>query len=447
MAELQWASMSYRIRRFLTVALLFAAPLAAEIRQLTILHTNDLHAHLTPLSDGRGGFAYLAATIRRERANCDHCILLNAGDLVLGTPVSTLFHGLPVYEIANLFGYDGATLGNHEFDYGWMQARKFIETAKYPIVTANLVNNSGELFTPRPYVILNVNGLRVAVIGAITQDLPTLTNPKVMGDWRPLPVVQTVRKYVAELRGKADLMVLLAHINGAEEQAILNTVPEIAVSITGHIHEGLAEAKSHDGRVLVRMKSYGGELGRLDLQVDTATGKLADWKWKKIPVDPAAVAPAADVAALVTQWESRVKELVDRPLAVSRRAFTESEVKTLVERALREETGADFAFMNAGSIRDSLPQGQLLERHVWNIMPFDNAVLVGTFKGKDLPAVVLGGRKVDPERDYTLAVSDFTAANQGTEENLRTTGLKFPNDVGQLRDLILDWFRKKKVIE
>src|SRR5580692_5082464 len=138
--------MQYRIRRVLAVALLFAAPLAAEIRQLTILHTNDLHARLMPLSDGRGGFAYLAATIRRERANCDHCILLNAGDLVQGTPVSTLFHGLPVYEIAGLFGYDAATLGNHEFDYGWLQARKFAQTAKFPVVDANLVNNAGELF-------------------------------------------------------------------------------------------------------------------------------------------------------------------------------------------------------------------------------------------------------------------------------------------------------------
>jgi len=93
-----------------------------------------------------------------------------------------------------------------------------------------------------------------------------------------------------------------------------------------------------------------------------------------------------------------------------------------------------------------LPQAQLLERHIWNIMPFDD-VVVGTFKGKDLPSVVVGGRQVDPDREYTLAVSDFTAANQGTAANLRTIGLKFPNDVGAMRDLILDWFRKKKVIE
>jgi 2',3'-cyclic-nucleotide 2'-phosphodiesterase (5'-nucleotidase family) len=439
--------MSPRIRRFLALALFFAVSLTAEIRSLTILHTNDLHARLMPLDNGRGGFAYLASVIRRERANCGDCILLNAGDLVQGTPVSTLFHGLPVYEIANLFGFDAGTLGNHEFDYGRLQARKFVRTAKYPIVTANLVNGAGRLFTPKPYVILHVNGLRVAVIGGITEELPNLTSPKAMGDWHTLPVVRTVRQYVAELHGKADLMVLLAHIDAAEERQFLDSVPEIAVSITGHIHEGLTEAKSHDGRVLVRMKCYGEELGRLDLQVDTATGKLAAWNWKKIPVDSTAIAPAADVAAAVDRWEAQVKTLVDRPLAVSRRAFTQAEVKTLIERALCEETGANFAFMNADGVRDGLPKGQLLERHIWNIMPFDDAVVVGTFKGKDLPAVVLGGRTVDPERDYTLAVSDFTAANQGTAENLRTTGLRFPNSVGVMRDLILDWFRKKKAIE
>ena len=444
-AALKWRSMS--LRRFLAVALVACSPLAAEIRSLTILHTNDVHAHLMPLDNHMGGFAYLASVIRQERANCTDCILLNAGDLVQGTPVSTIYHGLPVFEIGNLFGYDAATLGNHEFDYGWMQARKFIATAKYPIVTANLVNAKGELFTPKPYVILKVNELRVAVIGGMTEELHTLTNPDSMGDWRTTPLVEAVRKCAAELRGQADLIVLLAHIDLKEEQAILESVPEVQVSVTGHIHTGLTEARSHDGRVLVRVRGYGVELGRLDLKVDTATHKLADWKWKRIPVDSTKTAPAADVAALVDNWETQVKAVVDRPLAISTRAFTPREIKTLMEKALREETGADFVFINAGGVRDSLPKGQLLERNVWNIMPFDNLLVMGTFKGKDLPAVVLDGRKVDPNHEYTLAVSDFTAANQSTPENLRTTGLKFPHDAGLLRDVLLDWFRKKQVIE
>ncbi len=71
-------------------------------------------------------------------------------------------------------------------------------------------------------------------------------------------------------------------------------------------------------------------------------------------------------------------------------------------------------------------------------MPFD--------KGGQLPAIVVGNAKVDPDRTYTLAVTDFAAANQGSSENLRTTGLVFPRDEGLLRDLIIDWFRKKKVV-
>jgi 2',3'-cyclic-nucleotide 2'-phosphodiesterase (5'-nucleotidase family) len=430
----------------LALGVLACAPLAGEIRSLTILHTNDLHARLSPLEDRQGGFAYYATAIRRERANCTDCILLFAGDLVQGSPVSTIFHGLPVYEIANLFGFDAATLGNHEFDYGWMQVRKFIQTAKYPMVTCNLVGAGGQLFT-QPYVVLNVNKLRVAVIGAMTDTLHGLSQPQLLGEWHTLPVVATARKYAAELRSKSDLVVLLGHITGEEETEFLNTAPEIPVLVTGHLHNGLNQAESRDGRVLVRVKSYGAELGRLELKVDTEKKAPVSWTWKRIPVDSTKIEPAADVAREVKRWEDEVSARVDQPLAVSKRQFTKAEVKRLIERAMREETGADFAFMNLGGVRDIVPQGQLKVRNIWDIMPFDNTVMVGTFKGRELPPVVLGDRKVDPDREYTLAVSSFTAENQGTAENLRTTGLKFPHDVGLIRDLLVDWFRKKKAIE
>jgi len=442
---LQYPVMPTRSWRLLAI-LLLGSILAAETRSLTILHTNDLHARLSPLDNRNGGFAYLAAAIRRERANCQDCILLNAGDLVQGTPVSTIFHGLPVYQIANLLGFDAATLGNHEFDYGWPQVRKFIDIAKYPVVSCNLVNAAGQLFT-RPYTILNVNHLRVAVIGAMTDTLSTLTTPKSVGEWHTLPVLAEVRKVAAEVRPNSDLIVLLAHIAGDEEKEILNSMPEIPVVVSGHIHSGLAEAMSRDGRVLVRVKAYSEELGRLELQVDIQKKAPVAWTWKRIPIDSTKIQPAADVAREVKVWEDDVAARVDQPLAISKRPFTKAEVKGLIERALRDETGADFSFMNLGGVRDTLPAGQLLVRHIWDIMPFDNEVVVGTFKGRDLPAVVVGDRAVDPAREYTLAVSDFTAANQGVEDSLRTSGLRFPHDVGLMRDLLIDWFRKKKVID
>ncbi|MDE3165883.1 MAG: bifunctional metallophosphatase/5'-nucleotidase [Acidobacteriota bacterium] len=435
------------LRRPASLLLLLCGLAAGEIRTLTILHVNDLHARLSPLENKRGGFAYLASAIRRERAGCRDCVLLNAGDVAQGTPVSTIFHGLPVFEIANLLGIDAATLGNHDFDYGWPQTRKFLETARYPIVSCNLVGGRGQLFTREPYVILAVNGLRVAVLGAMTQTLDTLTTPQIVQEWHALPVVETVRRYARELKAKSDIVVLLAHITPEEELDVLSHAPEIPVTVSGHMHNGLPQPLNEGGRILVRVRGYSRELGRLELRVDTKRKAPVAWNWKKIAVDSAAFPPAKDVAQQVRHWEDEVSARVDRPLAVSARAFNKAEVRALIERAMRAETGADFAFMNLGGVRDVLPQGQLKERNIWDVMPFDNRLVSGRFKGKDLPAVVLGGRKADPERTYTLAVTDFTAANQGTEENLRVTGLKFPADHGLLRDALIDWFRKKKVIE
>lgn len=434
-------------RSWLALFLLFCASAPGEVRPLTILHINDIHAHLSPSDQGLGGFAYLATAIRRERANCPECILLSAGDLVQGTPVSTIFHGLPVFEVANLLGFDAATLGNHDFDYGWMQARKFIETANYPMVSANVVGADNRLFAPQPYVVLNVNHLRVAVIGALTDDMRNLSTPKLMEEWHTIPVIATVRRYAAELKDKSDLIVLLGHLTGEEEKEFLESVPEIPVIVTGHLHNGLEREMTRDGRVLVRVKGYAEELGRLDLKVDTEKKAPVSWTWKRIPIDASKIEPAADVAPLVKRWEDEVTARVDRPLAVSRKNFNHAEVKALIEQAMRDETGADFAFMNLGGVRDELPEGQLLERHIWDIMPFDNLVVIAKVKGSDLPAVVLGGRKPDPGREYTLAATDFTAANQSAPSELRTTGLKFGDDVGLLRDLLIDWCRKKKVIE
>jgi 5'-nucleotidase/UDP-sugar diphosphatase len=438
--------MSRFFRRLPALALLACALLRAEVRTLTILHTNDLHAHLSSAEDHRGGFAALVAAIRQQREGCHDCILLNAGDLVQGSPVSTIFHGLPVYEIGNLFGFDGATLGNHEFDYGWPQVRKFIQIANYPIISANLVNSEGRTFTPKPYVILKVNGLRVAVIGLMTDSLNELTTPRLVEPWHTLPAIETARRYAVELKPKSDLVVLLGHITDVEERRMLDSAPEFPVIVTGHSHGGLREALTRNNRVLVRVRAYGEELGRLELKVDTEKKAPVSWNWKRIPIGSPAVQPAQDVAALVKHWEGEVASRVNRPLGISKRPFTKVEVKRLIEQALREETGADFAWMNIGGVRAVLPQGPLLERKIWDIMPFDNRVLVGTFKGRDLPPRVAGDRKIDPSRDYTLAVSDYTAANQQTEENLGTTGLKFPNDVGLMRDILIDWFRKKKTI-
>src|ERR1700728_791068 len=133
--------------RFLALFLLALSALAQDVRPLTILHSNDLHAHLLPDDQGMGGFAYLATAVREERARSSASLYLNAGDLVQGTPVSTLYQGLPIYQIANRLGFDVSTLGNHEFDYGWGRLQDFVEGAKFSVLCADVVNDKGGLLT------------------------------------------------------------------------------------------------------------------------------------------------------------------------------------------------------------------------------------------------------------------------------------------------------------
>ena len=421
------------------------APAWAETRHLTILHINDLHARFMPDGHQRGGIAYLATIIRREREGCAGCILLNAGDLVQGSPVSTIYRGVPVYQVANMLGIDVSTIGNHEFDYTWRGVQKFLRMARFEMVSANLVDAQERLMTRRPYTIRNVNGIRVAIIGAMTNELPTLTTPNLLGEWHALPVLETVQRYAAEVAGKSDLIVVLGHIDLQEENEILAKASQVAVVVSGHLHTGLEEAVRMDGRILVRVKSYGEELGRLDLDVDTQTKAVGKSAWKRIEVDASTIKPAPDVAKVVAEWEAKVSKVVDVPIGASEREFASKDLKALIERAMAEETGADFAYMNLGGVRDFLPKGTILARNVWNILPFDNRIVTGRFKGSQLPASVTSGRTVDPDREYTLAVSDFVAANQKTE--MSAEGLTFPETGVVQRDAVIDWIKKKKVIQ
>ncbi len=103
----------------------------------------------------------------------------------------------------------------------------------------------------------------------MTDTLSTLTTPKLLEDWHTLPFLETARKYAAELKSQSDIVILLGHLHPREEQAFLDSAAEIPVAVSGHDHNGIQQALSRNGHILVRVKSYGEELGRLELQVDT----------------------------------------------------------------------------------------------------------------------------------------------------------------------------------
>jgi 5'-nucleotidase / UDP-sugar diphosphatase len=438
------------VNRSILLALVAAASSWAQsnVHALTILHTNDLHAHLQPNDEGLGGFAYLATELRHQREGCTACLYLNAGDLVQGTPVSTIYKGIPVYEMANLFGMDASTLGNHEFDYGWKNIASFIQVAHFPIVSESAVDTAGNLLAGRGYVIKEVAGVRIAIIGVLMSDLSgTLATEEAVGPWKILPVVDAVRKAVHEISGRADLIVVLAHIHDAETEQILHQIPEVSIVVVGHDHKGYKELWRFEDRYAVEAKSYGVELGRLDFRFDMTKHEVVSADWKRIPIDSHKIAPAPDVQKIVNQWEAKVSRIVDVPLAEAAHRIAGPDLRKLVERAMAEQTGADIGYINTGNVRDALPQGKLLARSVWNVLPFDNYILIGTFKGSELPPAITKEFPVAQDRVYKVAVTDFTAANQAAPGELETTGMRFPVKGPLQRDAVLEWIRKKKVLD
>jgi 2',3'-cyclic-nucleotide 2'-phosphodiesterase (5'-nucleotidase family) len=438
-----------RLPVIVLAALLWVPALWAQgsLVPLTILHTNDLHAHLLPDDRGLGGFAYVAGAVRDQREHCAACLYLNAGDLVQGTPVSTTYRGLPVYEIANEIGIDVSTLGNHEFDYGWQRILTFIKIARFPIVSANVENEKGTLLTGKGYVIKEVGGLRVAVIGVLMGDLKgNFSTAQQTGPWSVIPVVDGVRRTIPLVRNQSDIIIVLGHIHPDETDTILRELPDVSLVVAGHDHKGYKEMKHYAGRYAVEAKSYGTELGRVDLKVDSQTHKVASAEWTRIDVDSKKIVPVKEVADLVAKWEMKVSKVVDVPVGEARHRMEKPEVRKMVEEAMAAAVGADIGWVNSGNIRDVLPQGTILARTVWNVLPFDNKIVSGKFKGSELPAAITKEHPVDPNREYTVAIPDFAAANQGSADQLSSKGLLFPKTGPLQRDALLDWIKKKKIV-
>ena len=424
---------------FLRLSLLLLAALAAQcanVEQITILHLNDLHARLLPDEQGRGGFAHVATAIAAERSNSENAIVLHAGDMVQGSPVSTIFEGTPVFEVANRLGFDAHCLGNHEFDYGWEKIAEFQRVTDAPILAANVLNAEGERLVP-PTAVLTAGDLRIGVVGALTAGLARLIKPAQAGPWRATPLVESLREPVAEMNARADLVVVLGHLFDDEDEAILRGLRDVDVLVGGHDHGGRDTELLIDGRIGVKLRPYGRELGRLEIAFDRDAGRIVRHRWRRIPISQDRFPAKPDIAALVDQWESKVSELVDVEIAECVRALGRDDVKRVIERALRETTGAQIAFMNRGGVRDSLAEGTVMARHIWNILPFDNALVEATVRGDRLPEEARAGQDLEPGRMYRFVTNDYVA---GLPE---FAGIDFTARELTLRDAVLDWVKAR----
>jgi 5'-nucleotidase / UDP-sugar diphosphatase len=402
---------------------------AASIDSLVVLHTNDVHSHLDPFEAGRGGTvggaAARAVLIAREKARGGRVLVLDAGDLVQGTPYYNVFRGEPDHKVLDLLGYDAIALGNHDLDDGALAWQGRAAKTTTPILSANVFvtgDMPGAVGAKRevpaaiardatwigggkvparaalrllatPYVILNRGGLKIAVLGLTTDAIDRIVAASKNKGVAVGHAVLAARYYVPLLRRQADYVIALTHLGVDEDRRLVDQVPGIDLVIGGHSHTALFRPvlePAAGGRMapIAQAGSWGRYVGRTTLRwggdhLTAASGGL-------IEVHPAD-GEDARVKALVASYRARLGPSLERVVFRSAGRVESSGLRQgehplgdFVADVIREATEVDVAIMNAGGIRAPLPAGDVKERDILTMLPFDNRLEVVSMTGSQL---------------------------------------------------------------
>ena len=405
-----------------------------------LLHTNDTETRLVADRDGEGGMARIGGVVDRARAERPDVLLLDAGDAVTGTPASSLFEGRPVFHVMSEMGYDAMALGNHEFDHGFARIADYRRIATFPLLAANLVGPDGGLLADAAYEVIDVDGVRVGVIGVITPDTPRMTIGGATTGCAFEAAEAALARLVPEVEKRADLVVVLSHLGHDEDRELAAAVPGIDVIVGGHSHTELAEPDVVGGTLIVQAGHMGKRLGRLELTVDLRTGTVARYDGRLIRVD-ARLPESARVRSAVAVWEGRVAEAVDVLIGAADRDLGKPELRRATGEIYRRVLGADLGYQNPGGVRATIAAGPIRIRDVWYVLPFENTLVTVRVRGGALPSWAkerIG--RVEPDRIYTVATNSYVADHP---EQYFPGGVESVRDSGrEMRGAVIDWVRE-----
>lgn len=388
-------------------------PVAAPRKRLRVLSTNDFHGQLLPEryrwagDRAVGGAATLAAYFRAETRGFDGpTLLLDAGDVMQGTPISGLTKGRSTIAVYNAMGYAAAAVGNHEFDWTVPVLRQRVADASFPWLSANLFV-AGTDTAPswdRDTVIVGVDGVRVGIVGVTTETTPQETSPSnVEGlDFRSVP--EAIDRWVPILRAQgADFVVVLAHegascdssgvqCSGALVDAAraIHSRPDLIVG--GHTHRTMLTRVN--GIPLVEAASRGQRYAVVDLQKTDDDSVYAWIRGVPVAYDDR-VAPDSAVAAIVRTYSDSIAPLVDRVVATLDTDLDRGRggyaLGRLIADAQRRMTDAQVAITNNGGIRTGLRAGPVTWGQLQTVQPFGNGLIRLQVTGTQLRAAIEHG--------------------------------------------------------
>ena len=391
---------------------------------IVILYTNDVHCGV----DDNLGYTGLAAVKNALQAQGKHVVLVDNGDAVQGDTIGTLSNGEYIIDIMNEAGYDVATPGNHEFDYGMEQFFALTEKASFPYVSANFVDADGNTVLD-PYVIKDVAGVKIAFVGISTPKTITTSTPKYfqddngnyiygfMQDETGEKLYTAVQSAVDAARAEgAQIVIAMAHL-GIEEDCSPWTSSEVIVNTSGI--DAMLDGHSHS---LIECEKVKNKEGKEVILSSTET-KLAYIGCLTIRDDGSMTSTLISdngmkefVGGIQEEFEELVNTVVastDVDLIIKDPAsgerivrVTETNLGDLCADAYRAMSGADVAIVNGGGVRADIPAGDITYGQIIAVHPFGNEMCVVECTGQEiLDALELGCSKLPAESGGFLQVS------------------------------------------
>jgi 5'-nucleotidase len=461
---------------------------ATGTAKIVILHTNDVHGQFFPLQ-GKGGYAALVTRLRKERdaakaAGAD-VLVLDAGDIFAGTPEGDLTHGKVALDLMKLVGYDAWTVGNHEFDQGVPNLKTLASDAGSIAVLGANVNDSAtgkHASWLQSSLSKTVAGVPVCIVGLVTSGLAEVTTTEgSAGVTVEQEAVATDREIAAHPEAK--VFILLTHVGVPGDTTLGQHVGnKVAVIVGGHTHTAITSPArvGTDGPLVVQAGKQGAFLGRVDLEVDRKTGAVKSVSGKLIPIQSGAddatdVAKLlADEAGTITQEENTVVSTLAAP-GLTRKGASSTEGNLICD-CMRDHAHADLAFQNKTGLRVDMAPGQVRERDIYQVMPFDDEDVVMKLTGTEVMAVLekslapdigpipalevsglvlhydatqpaghrvvsveIGGAALDPKKTYSVVTSTFLS--EGGDGHKAFAGHTTTDDHATVKTLLDAYFK------
>ncbi|PLR96065.1 bifunctional 2',3'-cyclic-nucleotide 2'-phosphodiesterase/3'-nucleotidase [Bacillus sp. T33-2] len=429
--------------------------------ELQLLGINDFHGQLDTFnaSINAGGAEYLAAYLKQREATNPNTLLLHAGDVVgASSPVSALLQDEPTIRFLNQLGFDAGTVGNHEFDEGVAEMKRLIdggshpktvekygvfEGANFPYVAANVIDKATNQTILDPYVIKEVNGVPVGIIGVALSDTPSIVIPSAVEGVQFTDESEAINKYTAELKAKGvETIIVLAHnpstsepdgTNPGEELVdIANKVDdEVDVLFGGHNHA--FTNTTVDGKIVVQSYASGTAFSDVDLLINPKTKDVISKKAEVVTTYRDKITPDAETKQMLDVYVADVAPILNEvigttPFAITREASPagESAMGNLVADAMRAQTGTDFAFMNSGGVRADIDAGEITWKEAFTVQPFGNDLVKMTVKGSDIKTLLeqqWGSRvRIMPISGLKVSYDDSRAAGDRIVSMMKNDG-------------------------